>query len=89
MPRTIILENQSIEYELKQNARSKSIRLAVYPGGRFVISIPKRMDEKQIEKFLFEKKDWILAKRESMKKCEPVNSKPMSKLELKRLKVVA
>ncbi len=42
MLRTIILKNQPIEYELKVNTRSKRMRLAVYPGGRFVVSIPSR-----------------------------------------------
>jgi len=89
MQRTVILRNQPVEYELKQSSRSRRMRLAVYPGGRFVVSIPKRMDERHVEKFLLEKAEWILGKIDAMKKKTPVEKKPISKLELKRLKVVA
>jgi predicted metal-dependent hydrolase len=89
MQRTIILRNQPVEYELKTSLRSRRMRLAVYPGGRFVVSIPKRMDERHIDKFLLEKADWILAKIDAMKKKTPVEKTPITKLELKRLKVVA
>lgn len=70
------------------------MRLAVYPGGRFVVSIPKRMDERHVDKFLFEKADWILAKIDLMRMKGrgmplPYETQPISKLELKRLKVVA
>ncbi|MCX6715240.1 MAG: DUF45 domain-containing protein [Candidatus Uhrbacteria bacterium] len=89
MQRTIILRNQQVEYELKASLRSRRMRLAVYPGGRFVVSIPKRMDERHVDKFLLERADWILAKIETMKKKMPVEKQSISKLELKRLKVVA
>jgi predicted metal-dependent hydrolase len=89
MQRTIILRNQPVEYELKTSLRSRRMRLAVYPGGRFVVSIPKRMDERHVDKFLLEKADWILMKIDAMKKKVPVEKQPISKLELKRLKVVA
>jgi len=89
MQRTILLQNQKIEYTLNASARSRRMRLAVYRGGRFVVSVPKRMPERLIEKFLLEKADWILAKIASMRLLAPVESQPISKLELKRLKVVA
>lgn len=89
MQRFIVLKGIQVEYELKTSLRSRRMRLAVYPGGRFVVSIPKRMDERHVDKFLFEKADWILMKIDAMKKKTPVEKQPISKLELKRLKVVA
>lgn len=89
MQRFLEINGQSIEYTLKASDRSRRMRLAVYRGGRFVVSVPTRMNERLIEKFLLEKADWIVSKIESMKKFEPVDLKPISKLELSRLKVVA
>lgn len=89
MNRFIDLHGIRVEYELKMSSRSRRMRLAVYSGGRFVVSIPKRMDEKHIDKFLLEKADWILSKIKAMKKKMPVEKQSISKLELKRLKVVA
>lgn len=85
----IVLNNQSIEYALKRNARSRRMRLAVHRGGRFIVTIPKRMSERYVERFILEKSDWILEKIELMRNKAPIGSQTISKLELKRLKVVA
>ena len=85
----IVLHGQSIEYELKRSSRSKRMRLAVYPGGRFVVSVPVRMNEKRIDRFLLEKSEWILSKVTAMQKVKPVEKMKLSKQELSRLKVVA
>lgn len=89
MQRTIILNNQPIEYELKTSVRSRRMRLAIHRGGLLVVTIPSRMSEHMAERFIFEKADWILAKIELMKKKAPIEVKTISKVELKRLKVVA
>ncbi len=65
------------------------MRLAVYPGGRFVVSVPTRMNEMLIDRFLLEKSDWILLKVAAMQKVKPVEKMKLSKQELSRLKVVA
>lgn len=93
MQRTIILSNQPIEYELKTSMRSRRMRLAIHRGGLLVVTIPNRMSERTAERFIFEKADWILAKIELMRskgRGMPLpHEEPISKVELKRLKVVA
>lgn len=89
MQRTIILNNQPVEYVLKASARSKRMRLAVHAGGFLVVTIPSRMGERMMERFLLEKADWVLEKITVMKKKTPIKSEPLSKVEWKRMKVVA
>jgi predicted metal-dependent hydrolase len=89
MQQTIILNGTSIDYTLKRSARSRRMRLAIHRGGLLVVTIPTRMSERMMERFLLEKADWVLAKIEMMKKKMPIEVVPMSKIELKRMKVVA
>jgi len=87
--KTVTLHEQTVEYELKMSLRSSRIRLAIYPGGRFVITIPKRMSESLIEKVVLEKADWILEKIAKMKLKASKEPVVLSKIERKRLTVVA
>lgn len=58
--RTIILEGQNIEYIVRTHPRAKRLRATVYPGGKLVVTLPKRYTERPIGKFLIEKSTWIL-----------------------------
>lgn len=88
MQRIITLNNQSIEYTLKVSTRSRRMRLAIHRGGILVVTIPSRMGERMMERFISEKADWVLSKMELMKLKAPKEVIPISKTELKRLKVV-
>ncbi len=55
--KTIILQGHSIELQRK---RIKNINLAVYPAtGRIRVSVPLRMDEERVRRFLESKLSWI------------------------------
>jgi predicted metal-dependent hydrolase len=58
----IKINNKQIEYELKRRRRAKSVRLAVYPDGAFVITAPKWYPLYIINRFISEKADWIYEK---------------------------
>lgn len=61
MPSTTLL-NRTIPYTLKVNARSKRVRLAVYPDATFVVTAPRFVSIKTIEKFIQAKAQWIIKK---------------------------
>ena len=45
------------------------MRLAVYCDGSVIVTSPFKIHESIIEKFIFEKKQWILKKYNFSKKC--------------------
>ena len=67
MKRRIRIENTSIEYMLKKSPRSRAVRLIVKTGGEMVVTAPLRVSERLIERFIFEKAEWILEKLEYFK----------------------
>jgi predicted metal-dependent hydrolase len=60
--RKITINGKNIEYTLKRVKGSKSVRLAIYGDGRFVISAPKWYPIYVINKFIDEKSQWIFDK---------------------------
>ena len=83
MEKTIKLLNQNIVYTLRINKRSKHIRLAINPGGKCVITVPRYVPQFIIDRFLINKSDWILNKIKHLSKFEPVirKSKREKRLE--------
>ena len=69
MKKQIKLLGRSVEFLLKKNRRSKNIRLIVHSNGIFVVTAPKWVSEKVIEKFLIEKAEWIMEKLGKAKKA--------------------
>ncbi len=55
------MEN-NISYTVKKSKRAKRMRLAVHCDGRVVVTIPRNFDTNLMEKFILEKKDWVLEK---------------------------
>jgi predicted metal-dependent hydrolase len=51
-----------IKYKVRKSARAKRMRIAVYCDGDVVVTVPKNFDLGLMDKFLAEKKDWILKK---------------------------
>ncbi len=48
-------------YTIRRYARSRHLRLALYPDGRVLVTAPKRLSLRAIEKFVAEKQAWLEA----------------------------
>lgn len=46
-------------YIFKQSNKAKHLRISIHPGGEVIVTIPKNISDKVVEKFLQEKKPWI------------------------------
>lgn len=51
--------------------KGRNISLVIYQNGRVVLKHPARVQKKQLEDFLSEKKDWIVSKLEQLPKDIP------------------
>ncbi len=60
----MVVMNGVPEYTLRRSKRAKRARLAVYRGGSVVVTAPLGADADAIEKFVSDKKQWILDKLE-------------------------
>ena len=58
----IYLSDRKIEFTLRLNPRSKSIRISINSYGELSVSAPKRVSQAMIEHFILLKQDWILEK---------------------------
>lgn len=58
----IKINNKEIEYTLKRRRGARSVRLAIYASGAFVVTAPKWYPMYVINKFLAEKAGWIYNK---------------------------
>ncbi len=67
MEKKIEIDNKEIKYIIKKSGRAKRLRLAVHGDSSVVITIPRGITERTVEKFLREKADWILKKIEYFK----------------------
>ncbi len=77
---SIELENKVVSYVLRISKKAKRMRLAVYRGGDFVVTVPRRIDESFIEKVLLKKARWIIKKIEYLQKFAPLISTKTSRL---------
>ncbi|MFA6608682.1 MAG: SprT family zinc-dependent metalloprotease [Candidatus Paceibacterota bacterium] len=68
MVKTLTLNNQIIDYNLKVSSRTKSIRLTVSYDGSINITIPSRVEDKVAEAFIIKKYEWIIDKIAHFKK---------------------
>ncbi len=69
----INLNNQVINYQLKNSQRARSLRLCLnYDGGLLVIK-PVRLSLREVEEFLQAKADWVIKKRSSLAKRKKRN----------------
>lgn len=62
MLKKVKIKGQEIEYTLKKNRRAKHVRLYVNYDASVSVTLPYRLPENIIEKFLLEKGDWVLEK---------------------------
>jgi hypothetical protein len=79
MNRTLLINNTAIDYKLKISERARTIRLAVYHDGSFVVTAPYKIKENIVEKFILDKSNWILEKinhfKNNPKKILPKHNK--------------
>jgi hypothetical protein len=71
MKKSIILQNEQVEYSLLQSARARCLRVTVYPGGELAATLPSGMSLEKLENFLQQKADWILRKMNLARKRKP------------------
>jgi hypothetical protein len=60
MEKTIKLQNVNIIFTLKVSNKSKSIRLAVYPGGQVIVTTPNFIPEFVVNRFIKSKSEWLI-----------------------------
>lgn len=74
-------------YEIRENARSKYLRVTVHPDGRVVVTKPARISKAKLDAFLTERADWIEATQDKMRKShERAQKKYGSTLPLPKLR---
>jgi len=61
------MESQNPKYVLKKNSLSKSVRILVKNNGQVVVTAPRWVSKKLIEKFVVSKETWI---KESLEKIQ-------------------
>lgn len=62
MRKKIEINKNKFEYTLKRRRGTRSVRLAIYPDGNFVVTAPKWYPLYIINRFLEEKSEWIFGK---------------------------
>lgn len=55
-----MIEDKEIPYTLVKRRRHRSFTLSVHAGGRVILTVPKRISDTQAERFLFQKKQWLI-----------------------------
>lgn len=68
MEKEIELKERSIKYLLKKSDRAKHMRLAIYSGGDFIVTVPINTELYNIEKFIIKKSQWIIEKIDYLSK---------------------
>lgn len=62
MNKEILINGQKISYSLRISRKARNLRLTIYPDGNMTATLPYRMEEFLIEKFILKKAEWILKK---------------------------
>ncbi|MEI6400163.1 MAG: SprT family zinc-dependent metalloprotease [bacterium] len=75
-----------MEYIIKKNKRSKSIRISVKGNGEVVVTMPYRLPKYFAERFVESKKDWIAEKITEMKSRPPRPQKLLAHYSAKDFK---
>lgn len=78
MRKTIVLNNQIINYELNRK-NVKNLNLRIKPDGTISVSVNNRISQERIESFLIEHSDFIL---NALKKYEEIERNKPKEIEL-------
>lgn len=71
MKRQIFIDKKKIEYNLRESARARCLRITIHSGGELSATLPRNFSLEQLENFLRQKTDWILRKINLAKKRKP------------------
>jgi predicted metal-dependent hydrolase len=71
MKKIICIENKKIEYNLRESARARCLRITIHTGGGLSATLPRGVSFEKLEEFLVQKADWILRKISLAKKRKP------------------
>lgn len=62
MKKEITIGDRKITYNLRKSKRARNMRLTIYCDGILSATMPERLDEYLVEKFIRDKSGWILEK---------------------------
>lgn len=89
MQKNIELLQRHVAYTLKVSGKSRSLRLAVYPGGELVVTAPIFLSIRAIEQSIVRKSRWVLDKIDQLVSvAKPIKGKN-SRVEFIRNKSAA
>ncbi len=89
MKRNIKLNNENVQYLLKESKCSRRMKLAVYCDGSFVVTTPKNIDQGVVEKFIVEKSHWVLDRLSFFKNSKKIFFPKSTKTEYTKHKHTA
>lgn len=89
MNKKIEINNKEISYALRRRRGLRSVRLAIYPDGAFVVTAPKWYPMYIIRKFLEEKAEWIFARLQNVDFTALAEKKNADKLKYQEQKKLA
>lgn len=68
MNKEFIVNNQKISYNLRRSRRSRNVRITIHCDGSCNVSAPRWASNSSIERFVFEKAQWIIEKVNAFRK---------------------
>ncbi len=84
MEREVTLNGYQISYTLKVSKRAKRLRLAIYPGGAFIVTVPRFTPTMLINGMLRKRALWIIEQSERLRKLPPPSQKISRKEQKER-----
>ncbi len=76
-----------IEYKVRHSLRAKKMRVTIYRDGSVVATVPMFFDLKILEKFITQKKDWIIDRVQKFLKSPLRYIKNSSKKDFKKYRL--
>lgn len=79
MEKEIFIENKKISYKIRKSKKARSLRLAVYPDGKIVATLPCGARESLIDEFVLRKSGWIFRKLDEISSLKNLDGRLLSK----------
>lgn len=89
MQRVIHAGEKEIIYTLKQSRRARHLRVSIYYNGNVIVTVPRRINQSFVEKFIISKSSWILKKLIYIKSLYRTPIRRISKQDYVRYKAAA